>query len=928
MNRTSFWVLFPAAVALSALLAGDPQEVQSAECDLQGAAITVDCEINATTLTNNVTVATGITADVQANGRFGANTVDGAAAGQGTLNFSASAATENTIGGIAGLAATTVDDAQIVTIDHNITATAFTLNGATAELDVNTAGRTLTGAIDGGAANQGILNIDVSATVVGSVGNANGISALEIADTAIFDVNGNTAATTTTLEGATAELNITGAATVTSAIDGNAAGVGILDIDATTTVAGSIGATNGIAALEIANAAVLGVNASIRSTATTLQGATAELNVTGAATLTSTIDGAAAGQGILDVDADTSTAGVVGGASALADIQVANGTSFSINNNVSSTAITLEGATGTLDVNTDNVTITGAVDGGAANQGILDVDATATIVGAIGGINPLASADIAASETLSIAASAAVNNQLVVNGTLDVNAATTITANDAGDTGQGLEVAAGGTLDTNNTVTLAGDGANFASGAKIAMSGTLAGTTFVNGATNNQTVTVPGNLTVSASGSVKSGNVITVIDATGGTYAGVTGTLTVQGGSLLTNFTVADDVGDNNLLTLTAKQKAAADLGIVGNGGAAIDAVTDVLAADAEVDAALNSLVQLSDLNDAAEQLAPDPTGSAVVGVVSANTAALSTASLRLVSLRTGGGGAASGFATGDQGPDWQVWTKAFANVADQDRRDEIDGYDAKTGGVAFGADNATDGYFRVGGMVGWAVTDVDGKGVGNNQTDIFSYQATLYGSYEPGQSFVEGFLSYAYNDIETQRTINFGGLNRTASGDTHGNQYSAKVAVGRDYGFGNLTVTPKMSVQYTRVVIDDFTETGAGVLNLTVDTDEADLLVSSLGASFSWEFDHQGATFSPEIRTAYLYDFIGDDFQSTNTFTGGGAAFDTNGADVAQHSGSVGFGLTYETDDARLLISADYDAEVKSDFLAHSAALTARFNF
>jgi len=373
------------AVALVIVQGSALQSARAAECNLQAATITFDCEISGQTLTNNVTIAANITADLQVNGQFGGNTVDGAAAGQGILLFTTSAATENTIGGIADLATITINNTFVVTVDHDISATDLTLNGATAELDVNTVGRTLTGAIDGGAANQGILDIDVSATIVGTIGTANGIAALEIADAAILNVNGNTAATTTTLEGATAELNVTGAATITSAIDGNAAGVGILDIDASTTVAGSIGATNGIAALEIANAAILGVNASVTSTTTTLQGATAELNVTGAATLTSIIDAATAGQGILDIDANTATAGVVGGTNALADIQVANGTSLTVNNSVSATAITLEGATGTLDLNTDSVVITGAIDGGAANQGILDVDETATIVGAIGG---------------------------------------------------------------------------------------------------------------------------------------------------------------------------------------------------------------------------------------------------------------------------------------------------------------------------------------------------------------------------------------------------------------------------------------------------------------------------------------------------------------------------------------------------------------
>ena len=114
----------------------------------------------------------------------------------------------------------------------------------------------------------------------------------------------------------------------------------------------------------------------------------------------------------------------------------------------------------------------------------------------------------------------------------------------------------------------------------------------------------------------------------------------------------------------------------------------------------------------------------------------------------------------------------------------------------------------------------------------------------------------------------------------------------------------------------------------LEVDTDTADILLSSLGASLRRDYRSGGGTYTPELRAAYLYDFIGDEFQSTSTFTGGGAAFDTNGADVAQHSASVGFGLTYEYEDARFSISADYDAEVKADFVGQSASLTARLRF
>jgi uncharacterized protein with beta-barrel porin domain len=68
-----------------------------------------------------------------------------------------------------------------------------------------------------------------------------------------------------------------------------------------------------------------------------------------------------------------------------------------------------------------------------------------------------------------------------------------------------------------------------------------------------------------------------------------------------------------------------------------------------------------------------------------------------------------------------------------------------------------------------------------------------------------------------------------------------------------------------------------------------------------------------------------GDDGSSSNTFTGGGAAFQVEGLDVVEFSTSVGVGFAYTPNfNQGMSLSVNYDAEFKEDFTGHSA----NFNF
>jgi DnaJ-class molecular chaperone len=116
-------------------------------------------------------------------------------------------------------------------------------------------------------------------------------------------------------------------------------------------------------------------------------------------------------------------------------------------------------------------------------------------------------------------------------------------------------------------------------------------------------------------------------------------------------------------------------------------------------------------------------------------------------------------------------------------------------------------------------------------------------------------------------------------------------------------------------------------VLNLKVSPEDITIAKASLGGRLHTNIKDSGGIFVPELRAKLLYDMAGDDGSSSNTFTGGGAAFQVNGQDVEEFSTSVGAGFAYTPNSNQregMSLSVNYDAEFKEDFTGHSA----NFNF
>jgi outer membrane autotransporter protein len=276
-----------------------------------------------------------------------------------------------------------------------------------------------------------------------------------------------------------------------------------------------------------------------------------------------------------------------------------------------------------------------------------------------------------------------------------------------------------------------------------------------------------------------------------------------------------------------------------------------------------------------------------------------------------------------------RAWSQVFGQRNLQGEREGIAGYDSNTYGAAFGLDTKSlvDNAL-LGAVISYGNTDVDSNNANSTSTGIDSYQFTLYGDYdfEKG-SYARAMAAYSYNDVDTVRH-NVGGLGVNAHGDYQADVYTLRTETGHDFKYANTRITPNLMAHYSHYNAEGYTEKGAGGAGLKVDGNSMNIFEVGAGVESGWDFKtEEGESIKPELRAGYRYDLIGDNLNISSSFVGGGSSFDTQGADPARGTISLGGGLTYYTVD-NWEVSGNYEFEHKSDYNSNSGFLRAAYKF
>jgi uncharacterized protein with beta-barrel porin domain len=543
-----------------------------------------------------------------------------------------------------------------------------------------------------------------------------------------------------------------------------------------------------------------------------------------------------------------------------------------------------------LNLQGNSSLVNGDVTGVAGS--IVNVDGTFASAGVftVGGFNINSGGDFTQGHTIT----SAVRNE----GTLNIAAGTKATidgsytqgddgvlsigVNSASDYGQ-LEVSGAADLSANSTVTL-----------KVSVDETLS---------NNETLE-----DVVSAGSLTVGTIEVVDDSLFWDFKA-----TVDGSTI-------DITTDRGITALEAIQ--AADLGFAEGVARVID---ELIAGGTDGDlneliSALDSLEDPEELVRAVAQLVPILIGQGsqvakqIIGQIG-----------NLVSQRMSSGRVKGGVSSGDpMMADAHVWAKVLGTKAEQGEIDGIPGYDADSYSFTLGFDGDINDDTLVGLAFTYSEADIDGDTIANSQMDIEGYQLTGYASYTLDESaFVDVLVTVGSNSNETSRQVNIDTINLAAKADYDSWFTRVYSAIGRDYQVNEqLTITPMLSLGYTYIDEDSYTEKGLGDVGLDVEGRDEESAVAGLEILGVYDVDDQNRI---TTHVGMGYEMLSDSTIVSSSFIGGGSVFKTEGPDRDPENYRFGVGYELNASDS-LELRVNYDYEAADEYDNQILSATARW--
>jgi outer membrane autotransporter protein len=287
------------------------------------------------------------------------------------------------------------------------------------------------------------------------------------------------------------------------------------------------------------------------------------------------------------------------------------------------------------------------------------------------------------------------------------------------------------------------------------------------------------------------------------------------------------------------------------------------------------------------------------------------------------------GAAAGSAGQRGAAWGQFLAGTATRDQAPGAAGYGAQTYGLLVGVDWAITPTLIAGGAVSWIDSTATGHDLltGSN-TKLSSYQFTAYGSWRPeaydGRLSIDAQAEFATNSYKQHREIQF--LGEAASAKYDGQQYLANIVAGYAFPFTNGgALTPYYSLREIHLTNAAYSESGAGIADMAVNSVSTDSLTQEIGFKASTEFDTSAGKLIPTLRLGWVHDYTDGPIPLTANLAG--IVFTSTTARPAADGAVIGATLDLKrTDNFDLTI--EYDGEIRKDFQSHTGLIKGTFKF
>ncbi len=222
-----------------------------------------------------------------------------------------------------------------------------------------------------------------------------------------------------------------------------------------------------------------------------------------------------------------------------------------------------------------------------------------------------------------------------------------------------------------------------------------------------------------------------------------------------------------------------------------------------------------------------------------------------------------------------------------------LQNYRSQSGGVTAGASYKWNDNLATGVYAGYQGLQAE---YSNGRTIDNAVRFGVFGTYDIDNFYINALVGGAYHGYTVNRYINFGGLDRTATGRPGAGEFDLALNTGYDFKAGDFAFGPFTGMQYTYVGVQGFTETGADALNLKVDPYDSSSLLYTLGAqaAYNWRASSR-VIVTPIIFAGWQHEFLQDSYQINSSFNTGGPAapFSYNTGTPARDNFYGGVGAT-----------------------------------
>ena len=380
-----------------------------------------------------------------------------------------------------------------------------------------------------------------------------------------------------------------------------------------------------------------------------------------------------------------------------------------------------------------------------------------------------------------------------------------------------------------------------------------------------------------------------------------------------------DQLTDKDL-TVSKKDSSEVAAGVAANGAngnqaGTIAAFVDGLSGNAQADNITNqisTLVQSRNVKEAArlaKEVAPVAAPVAQSQVTETTNQVFGAVATRL------SGGSVSSAAEGKSSGD-SVFERAAMWVQGLFNKSKYDGSnDFKTDstGLALGAEKYLNSDVKVG--AGYAYTNSDVK-QGDRKIDVDTHTAFVYGEYKPSDWYVNGIASYNWGDYDEKK---YGGL----SGKYDVNSIALQAMTGYDFHMNGAVVTPEAGLRYINIHQDSYTDTAGQ----RVSENSSDYLTGIVGAKIKKDYTlSNGMNIRPEARLAMTYDLVNDN-SNASVMLANGSAYQVRGEALDRFGVEAGVGLTAEVDD-NVEVSLGYEGKFRDHYKDHTGLLNAKYKF